>query len=70
MVAAERDVRERTRRALRKAGEGARRAQKAAVEARVMCLCCRVPDNGRIERTFAKVLLGFCGLYALLETIA
>ncbi|CAN0210592.1 unnamed protein product, partial [Ectocarpus sp. 13 AM-2016] len=32
IVAAESDVRERTRRALREAGEGARRAQNAAVE--------------------------------------
>lgn len=36
LVAAESDVRERTRRALREAGEGARRAQKAAVEVRVL----------------------------------
>lgn len=37
LVAAEGDVRERARRALREAGEGARRAQKAAVEV-LFCL--------------------------------
>lgn len=52
MVAAEVDVRERTRRALREAGEGARKAQKAAVEVRVPeCRpCCTHPPMGVFHR--------------------
>lgn len=46
MAAAQDDVRERTHRALREAGEGARRAQERAVEVRtpivgerIVCVC-------------------------------